>query len=201
MGYINGQEVSSSYRFGNPEITEFPPTRDYYYVKHNGVSATGVEYIVELKYVDMDEMRSYLHKYLDKPKILGNWELMNHWIQNMWEALYNPLRLLRRADGKLGIMHGHHRFRLLDAMNSNRVWCYELVAMTNKTGKMNYPPEIRILMLKNERPPRRGTVKVTCQSCGESTKWKRKTIDRVSDVRLYCVSCGAENPYPWPGRL
>ena len=126
---------------------------------------------------------------------------MNLWIANMWEALYNPLHLWAKPDGSLGIMQGHHRFRLLDAMKANKVWHYRLDAPGHKIGDLCLPSEVRELMRGNERAPRKGTVSGVCVVCGKHTRWRRETIDRVNNIKMYCLLCGAENTYPWRGQI
>lgn len=194
-------KVTPNYVFNNPHIEEVPPQRDFYFIEHRGETSKGIEYHLKLDSVETTELRKHLTKHLDVPPLLGNWDLMNHWITNMGEALYNPLWLWIKSDGALGIIHGHHRFRLLNKMDAERVWFYGLRAKHYKIGKLLIPPKIRGLMDENERAPRRGTVSGICESCGKRTGWTKKTIDRVSDVRMYCKICGAENPYPWPGQI
>ena len=193
------RKVAPNYVFNNPRIKEIPPQRDYYLVEHRGVTSRGVEYHLKLDSVEIGELRKYLSSRLDVPPLLGNWDLMNCWIANMWEALYNPLWLWIKPAGGFGIIHGHHRFRLLNKMDAEKVWFYGLEAEHYKIGKLLVPPETRQLMRENDRVPRRGTVSGVCESCGKRTGWAKKTVDRVSDVRMYCKIGGAENPYPWSG--
>ena len=180
---------------------EAPPQRDYHYIEHVGVTSRDIKYVLKLDSVEIEALRDCLTSPLDVPELLGDWVLMNHWIQNMWEALYNPLWLWYNPNGDLGIIHGHHRFRLLNAMDAERVWFYGLEAEHYKIGHLLVPLEIKQLMNENDRAPRRGTVSGVCEACGKKTGWAKKTFNRVSDVRMYCKVCGAENPYPWPGQI
>ena len=193
--------VVPNYVFNNPHIKELPPQRDFSYIVHCGFSSRDVEYCLELDSVAIGELRECLRSSLDVPTLLGNWDLMNVWIGNMWEALYNPIWLWLKPGGGFGIIHGHHRFRLLNKMDVERVWFYGLDARHYKIGKLMIPADVRQLMQGNDRAPRRGTVSGVCESCGERTRWSLKTFDRVTDVRMFCKVCGAENPYPWPGQI
>ena len=188
--------------FGNQHIKRFPPPRLYYPVEFSGISSKGVEYKVSLLPISMDRMRKDLEgRAFDRPVIQGNWDLMRIWIDNMWDALYNPLELWLKPDGKLGIIKGHHRFRLLDAMDANQFWAYVLEASGYKIGERDPPPAIKETILKNELPPRKGTRSGVCEHCGQETRWRMKTIVRGKNVRMICLKCGKENPYPWNGEL
>ena len=194
-------KITPNFVFRNPRIEQIPPQRDYNYVEHTGVTSKDIEYHLCLDSIEIEKPRSWFTSPLDVPKLLGNWDLMNHWIHNMWEALYNPLWMWLKPNNTIGIIHGHHRFRLLNAMDAEKIWFYGVKAVHYKIGNWLIPTEKVQLMRENDRPPRKGTVFGVCESCGQSTKWRKKTFDRVSDVRLYCQECGVENPYPWPGRL
>ena len=193
--------ITPDFKFRNPHIKEIPPHRDYHSIEHIGKTSRGIEYHLKLDSVEIENLRSWFTSPLDVPKLFGDWELMNHWIHNMWEALYNPLWMWVKPNGTLGIIHGHHRFRLLNAMDAEKVWFYGVKAEHYKIGKWLIPVEKVRFMKENDRAPRRGTIFGTCGTCGQETKWIRKTFDRVSDVRLYCRKCDAENPYPWPGQI
>ena len=195
------RELDTDYTFHNQSIDRVPPQRTYQPFSHKGESSKGVTYMLTLKQIPLKEMKQSIRDYLSAPPIQGDWDLMNEWIGNMGEALYNPLWLWEKSPKRYGIMHGHHRYRLLTAMDAESVWAYVLTAQHHKIGNLNIPPEKRQVMTLNDRPPINGTVRGVCSSCGVATRWVKKTYDRVSDVRLYCSSCGAENPYPWRGRL
>lgn len=191
----------TDYVFHNPNIEETPPPRQLKYVEHLGRSTEDINYCLKLTQIRLNEMKPFLSKPLDVPKRLGNWGLMNEWIRNMWEALYNPINTWRNPQRGWGIIKGHHRFRLLDAMEVESFYAYELTAKHYKIGDLNLPPRVTELMKGNDRAPRKGTVNGICETCGKNAKWIHKTFDRVSDVKLYCNHCGAENPHPWRGQI
>ena len=194
-------EVHPEYVFHNPNIEETPPQRCYQRFNHEGVSSQGIEYRLTLKQIPLTEMKKSIRDHLSAPPLRGDWKLMNEWIRNMWEAAYNPLWVWEKSPGRYGIIHGHHRYRLLTAMDAEEVWAYALTAKHYKIGNLNIPPEKKQVMTLNDRPPVKGTVRGVCESCGATTRWAKKTHDRVADVRMYCSACGAENPYPWRGQI
>jgi len=187
--------------FKNPHLVKTPPERPLYQVYHEGVSSKHVPYMLRLTPIKMSETRKHIKDELSAPRILGNWDLMNEWVENMWEALYNPIWLWKKPKGGYGVMHGHHRYRLLDAMSPVMINAYVLDARHYKIGDLQLPPRVKELMKLNDREPVRGTVSGVCIHCGYEGRWSKKTFNRISDVRLYCKSCEGENPYPWRGRL
>lgn len=191
----------TDYRFSNPRIERIPPPRELYPVNYSGISSLGIPFTFNLQSITVSNFRGGLN-HIAVPKRLGNWTLMNEWIGNMWEALYNPIWLWLYKD-KYYIVHGNHRFRLLDAMGAERIYAYIQVndGDTYKIGAVNLDAENEANRLANERPPKIGNVRGVCVKCGEKTRWVRKTFNVVSDVRLYCKACGAENPYPWRGQI
>lgn len=193
--------VEPDYNFKNPHIEKIPPTRMLHPLEHTGVTTKDIEYTLKLESIKTSVLRKHLTKPLDAPKLLGDWELMNEWIGNMWEALYNPIWLWKKPDNGFGVIHGHHRFRLLNKMDAERIWYYGLTAKHYKIGKLQIPVEKKQLMNQNERAPIKGTVSGTCESCGQHQRWIRKTFNRVNDVRMYCRICEEENPYPWRGQI
>ena len=193
--------IEPNYIFKNQHIKNIPPPRTYHPINHTGVSTKNIHYKITLESIPRVEFKKHLHNALDVPKRLGDWDLMNEWIENMWEALYNPIWIYKNPNGKLGVMHGHHRFRLLDAMRSNVVWAYMLTADRSKIGNLQIPVETKNLMTQNDVAPIKGTVSGVCESCGQHQRWVRKTFNRVNDVRMYCRICGEENPYPWRGQI
>lgn len=195
-----GGEFNSGMEFGNKYIKEAPFPRDYFYVGWEGTVGDKT-FKIEFKKITMDEFHElYRHRERDLPRIQGNWETMNIWIKNIWDALYNPVTLMPvNARRRLGIVHGHHRLRLLDAMDVNHFWYYEVSA---KVGRRKLPREITDIMQMNDEPPRRGTVSGSCIHCGENTRWKKVTSkSKLTGVKMFCMKCGEENPYPYPGRL
>ena len=144
------------------------------------------------------------------PPIRGNQSLMNQWIDNMWEALYNPIWQLRLHPGKgrkYAVISGQHRLRLLDAMDVNHLWFYDVSypdyePFRWRVGSSDLPRELRVIVGKNNRPPVNGTLNGVCGYCGERASWKKVTVgSKLDGVHLYCKRCGGENPYPWPGLL
>jgi len=145
--------------------------------------------------------------------VVGNWKLMNYWIESLWEALYNPITQLlfppeeaKKRHRKWAVIAGQHRLRLLDAMGINELWFYE--ADYPGFGQFDWRITERDLSEKtqeiyrsNHRAPRRGTMSGTCRHCGENTSWKKETYHKLWDVRMKCKKCGRYNSYPYPGRL
>ena len=161
--------------FNNSHIKRFPEPRDYYYVYHKGKNFT-----FELCKVSMEQVR----KECRLVKVLGDWDNMQVWIDNFWEALYNPVWLLQRV--KLGVLHGHHRTRLLDAMDANHIWCY---VVDKKITSKVLPRRVRGLMRRNNRNPKYGNRSGVCVKCGKKTRFKKRTFNKVADVRMYCLKC------------
>jgi len=203
-------EIEPNIEFWNPHVKEIPPARKYFYLEHSG-DQRGHPFSVTLNKITMDELReNYKNRKIDMPLLQGNWELMNHWITNMWEAVYNPiwqLQLHPGKDRKYAVISGQHRLRLLDAMDVNHIWFYDVeypdyVPFRWRIGRRDLPPDLQRIVSKNERPPRKGTMSGTCEHCGQHTSWKKRTIgSKLDGVHMYCKKCGEENPYPWPGRL
>ncbi len=205
-----GDEIEPGIVFQNPHIKELPPARKYFYLKFSG-DQRGHPFTVEFNRISMEELReNYAHRGIDMPKLHGNWGLMNHWISNMWGALYNPiwqLQLHPDKGRKYAVISGQHRLRLLDAMDVNHIWFYDVVypdyePFRWRIGRRDLPGDLQQIVLDNERPPRKGTMSGMCESCYQHTSWKKKTIgSKLDGVHMYCKKCGAENKYPWPGRL
>ena len=205
----NGDEIQSDIVFHNPHIKEVPPSRPYYYVEYSG-EHRGHPFSVKFNKITMGELReNYKNRRIDMPLIQGNWGRMNLWIENMWEALYNPiwqLQLRPEADRKYAIISGHHRFRLLDAMDASHIWFFDVSYPSYEAGRWRVgiaqlPKHLNKIAHMNSLPPLRGTMSGVCDHCGKNTSWKLKTINKIDDVRMFCPKCGRENPYPWPGRL
>lgn len=193
--------IETNYNFRNPHIDKTPPNRSLHPVDHIGVTSKDIPYHLKLESIKISELRKHLRHPLDVPKLLGDWDLMNEWIANMWEALYNPIWLWVKPDSGLGVIHGHHRFRLLNKMDAETVWYYGFTASHRKIGKLNIPAENAALIQQNERAPIHGTIEGVCETCGKFQRWVKKTFNRINDVRMYCRLCGTENPYPWRGQI
>ncbi len=193
--------IDPDYNFRNPYIDKTPPTRLLHPVEHRGVTSKGIPYHLKLTSVKTSVLRKHFHSPLDVPKLLGDWDLMNYWVSNMWEALYNPIWLWVKPSGGRGVIHGHHRFRLLNKMDAETMWFYALDAEHHKIGDLQIPVQVKQLLKENDRAPIRGTIRGTCNICGKSQRWVKKTLNRVNDVRMYCRLCGSENPYPWRGQI
>ena len=205
MGYVNGQEIEMGIRFRNQEIVKIPPQRVLRYLNYRGFSK-GKPFHVHLTSAPMKEIREcFGARKIDLPPVVGNWDTMNIWINNMWEALYNPVKLLKHRERKWAIMDGCHRLRLLDAMDADLVWFYEYkyeYARNDwRVPNSSLPRIILTIMERNNKPPRHGTYSGTCKNCGKSVKWSRPGMGKLIKDIQYCSVCGAENPYPYPGRL
>ena len=204
------REIEPDMVFQNKFIKQIPPSRNYYGFEYSG-DQRGYPYSVSFNKISMKNLReNYKHRKIDMPEIQGNWELMNHWIQNMWEALYNPIWQLQswpESGRKYAVISGQHRLRLLDAMDVNHLWFYDVYYPSYESGRWrigrsDLPKELRDIVTKNERPPRKGTMSGICEHCGQQTSWKKKTIgSKLDGVHMYCKKCGEENQYPWFGRL
>jgi len=189
-----------------------PPERDYYYVYYEGTKRGGKPFNVELVKLNFEDVQwSFRKRAIDLPPKKGNYELMQHWIDNMWEALYNPIWLLKLRPGDKhlrtwAVVSGQHRLRLMDAMEPNHIWVYVseygYERFDWRITRQDVSKKIRSIMELNDRPPRKGTMSGRCESCGELTAWKKVTVgSKLDGVHMYCKKCGEENPYPWPGRL
>ena len=206
MGYTNGEEIEMGIRFRNPKIEVTPPQRNLRYVECVGVTR-GYPYTMKMKKVRMEDVGKSMKK-TDVPPVLGNWDNMNLWIRNMWEALYNPVKLLNHKERRWAVMDGCHRIRLLDAMDADTIWIYEFDYEYEigrwRVAMSDIPTEAKIIMGFNDRSPVLGTVGGKCIHCGENTSWTRKAANKntrlVQEIQ-FCKRCGGENPYPYPGRL
>ena len=192
-----GELFDPDIQFANDAIDVIPPTRQYRYVIWTG-EVDQKPCHVEMKCIPFETFHKQISRRSSLPPIQGNWDKMNVWIKNIWEALYNPVTLYRFHERRIGIVHGHHRLRLMHAMGVNHIWYYDL---SLRVGRRKFPRRINRLMRSNDRRPRVGTVSGVCESCKRKTKWKRVTFNRISDVRMYCKKCGEETLYPYPGVL
>lgn len=193
--------IKTNYNFRNQHIEKTPPTRPLHLVDHHGVTSKDISYHLYLDSVKTSVLRKQFHNPLDMPRLLGDWVLMNEWIINMWEALYNPIWLWVKPDKTYGVIHGHHRFRLLNKMDAETIWFYALDSEHHKIGDLKLPSLIKQAMKSNDRAPIQGTVSGPCHTCGKHQRWIKKTYNRVNDVRMYCRRCGTENQYPWRGQI
>ena len=200
--------ITPNYIFNNPAIQRLPPQRDYFPVECRGEK--NGPFTFRLTSAPMDDIRyNFRKRRMDLPPVEGNWGNMQVWIDNMWEALFNPVWLLvlrEEAGRKYAIIDGVHRLRLLDAMDATRVWFYEAnypgyATHAWRITSADLPPVTRSLVQQNRCTPRWGSRRGTCVHCGTETTWKKKTVNRLSDIRMYCRACGEENPYPYPGML
>lgn len=205
MGFVNGEEIEMGIKFGNPNIKNIPPQRHLTYLEYSGVHNLK-PFHISLERTRMNDIRDcFKDRKMDLPTVEGNWDLMNIWIDNMWTALYNPIKLLKHKQRKWAIIDGCHRLRLLDAMDADIVWFYEYTYAYGpgdwRVSDSSLPSDIKEILRKNNRIPRKGTISGICNSCSTITNWSRPNMKKISKEVQYCVKCGAENPYPYPGRL
>ena len=138
------------------------------------------------------------------PPLQGNWGNVKTWVENMWEAMYNPLWMRKYEEGnkrrwKYGVFDGHHRLRLFDALGANCIWAY-----VQNVKHFEKPSWVRSITLKNVREPRQGVRSGACPHCGlKHVKYKilHKPNHRLMGGKLECNQCGGEIPYPWAGVL
>ena len=208
-----GEQFDPEIEFYNEHIQRLPPRRDYGYVFYEGTKHEGDCFNVDLVKIKFEDLRwNFKHRQIDLPSRSGDHELMQHWIDNMWEALYNPIWMLALREGdkhkrKWAVISGQHRLRLMDAMNPNHIWVY--LSEYPSYGRFKWritrgdvSKEVHEIMGQNDRAPKKGTVKGICEHCGKETRWRKLTVgSKLDGVHMYCRICGGENPYPWPGRL
>ena len=175
----------------NPYIKEVPPKRELHSVTYRNNDLW-----FGLTKMPMDVIRKNCKR--DLPELQGNHDNMNLWISNIWEALWNPCWILLKPNGRYGIMHGHHRMRLFDAMDADNVWCY---VMNQKVGIKELPRNVVVKLRENDRVPCMGSRVGKCPRCKADVRFRKKTFNKLFDVRMSCPACGADDLYPYPERL
>ena len=196
----NGEVLKHNIVFSMMDL-ELPSPRDYHYFEYY----QGDSYI-RLEKLSMDVMRKEFtsRKNYEMPPVLGNKKLLELWVENMCEAMYNPLWMRRFEDHKkgykLGIFDGHHRLRLFDALGANYIWGF-----IQNVRHMETPTPIMNIRKLNMKEPNKGTKIGVCTHCGQKTRWTFKRESghdhRLLGAKMICLKCDKENPYPWPGRL
>ena len=203
--------------FSNP-VRNMPPQRQFYNIQHEGESFWK-GYTFKFARVPMKVIRENFAKYRrDLPVFQGNMELLEYWIESIWEALYNPIWLRwvkpedfldhpnekkRRPPPDLDyqLLHGHHRIRMLDALDANHIWVYMCTGHHHGSDR---PQRLRELLKLNDRSPRRGTRAAICTNCGSSCAVSSKKFNEFNIKRWYtCKYCGHfDDTYqPYPERI
>jgi DNA-directed RNA polymerase subunit RPC12/RpoP len=212
----NVKKVPLDITFHNP-VERMPPQRELYNIQHRGFSKnTGRPYTYRLARLDMEDVRENFAKYKrDLPAFQGNMELVQYWVDSMWGAMYNPVMMRyvmpedfldhpRERKRKpppdiwYQLLHGHHRLRLLDALDANHIWVY--MATGHHHGH-DLPADVRTLRKLDARIPKRGTRNTTCEKCGTEAPVSSKKHNDFNIDRWYtCPRCNYKNlnyqPYP-----
>lgn len=197
---MSGGTIDSHIRFGVTDI-ELPPTRGYY-----NVNCTGGDTYFRLECFSMDFIREEFRSRAsyELPPVQGNWDNVQLWVDNLWEAMYNPLWMRKYEDGSIGkrwdygVFDGHHRMRLFDALDANCIWGY-----VQNIKHFVRPSWVKNILISNKRSPRRGTFSGPCPKCREDVRYKAYPQEnhRLIGGILKCSRCGEIIDYPWPGVL
>jgi hypothetical protein len=191
--------VPHGIEFGVKDI-ELPPPRDYYFIQNIEGEKS---YVLQL--FTMDEIREEFSNRTsyEMPPVQGNWDNVKVWVENMWEAMYNPLWFRwydppNKRGWSHGVFDGHHRMRLFDALDANVVWAY-----VQNVRHFPQPSWVRELKRLNARPPRKGTHEGDCPTCNRRVSYKvyNQPNHRLMGGILKCSRCGTVVDYPWPGVL
>ena len=191
--------VSHGIEFGVTTI-ELPSPRDY----HDVNCIQGDSYF-RLQRFSMEHIREEFsdRAHYELPPVQGNWDNVKLWVNNMWEAMYNPLWIRKYEPGSgrswnYGVFDGHHRLRLFDALDANCIWGY-----VQNIKHFVRPTWVKDVMKANLKDPRRGTYLGPCPECKINVKYKAYPQDnhRLIGGILKCSICGTIIDYPWPGVL
>ncbi len=148
----------------------------------------GVRHTIFHRKIPMKEIRQRLTRPLPPIKR----DKLQVWVDNIWEALYNPVWLIRRGK-RLDVKDGWHRLRILNALKIEYVLC---VLCTPGVKTVDIPACFKVVNKKNLHPPRYGRVLGVCSGCGKRVRYKR--LVKGGRLRIYCPECGVEVPYPYP---
>lgn len=180
---------------------ELPPQREYV-----PVDCVDGDAFFKLQRFDMDFMREEFRNrsHYEMPPVQGNWDNVRTWVENMWEAMYNPLWMRKyeppnKRGWNYGIFDGHHRLRLFDALGADSIWAY-----VQNVKHFPRPDWVKNILAENNRNPRKGVFGGSCPHCNK-TKVKYKVLPkpnhRLMGGKLVCGECGGEIEYPWAGVL
>ncbi len=194
----------------------FPP-RKMYPVHIAGVNRDprseyfNTRWSIDLIAVPMESVR-LLFKF-KSPRTPESRRNLQVWVNNLGEALYNPLwwrifpggkdypprgggRWPHRQHPYIDRVHGTHRIRALEALDANFVWVYFQVGAPSRV-----PRSELYQMKRNERPPTVSTTTGNCENCGARIQWEGGR-DLTKSTKYVCKACGhhGERPpvYPEP---
>ena len=154
-------------------------------------------YYFKTELIDMNIIRENCKR--DLPTLEGNWDNSQFWLDNLWEALYNPIWILRKEESKIGILKGHHRMRMFDALDADKVLCY--VTDRKDLSIKKLPREVVRIIKLNRKNPNLGNCAGICPKCKQLAKFKKITRHKLFDVIMICTKCGSDDIYTYPGRL
>lgn len=182
-------------------VKKYPPFKTIGFSDYIEGAKAGSKFILTLKKMDTQFIKDNgTDGFLSSPPKHNDWGLMNEWIMSMWEALYNPIFIINEMKGRITIYDGQHRFRLLNNMGAEHLYCYELITDMFNIGDLALPIEVENKIRQNDRPPINTTVIGHCKGCGRETRWWLEKHDRVNWV-LNCSKCRYKRPYPWSGEV
>lgn len=204
--------------YGNP-VKEMPVQRPLLNIQYEGIGFTGKIFTFKLAKMEMGSIRENFSKYRrDLPPFMGRMDLLQYWVESIWDALYNPvwMRWVRHEDflehpnpkkrGRVPnieyqLLHGHHRIRIFNALNANHIWVYMCTGHHHGSDLPDWAKETRRM---NTRAPVRGTRGTTCTNCGIGVSVSSKKYNDFNIKRWYrCKKCGHyDDTYqPYPERL
>lgn len=209
--------VDLDIEFGNP-VERMPPQRQLHNVQYEGMGFSGRTFSFRLARIGMDVVRENFKKYpRDLPPFQGRMDYLQYWVVSMWEAMFNPMwfRWVRPEDfihhpqerkrGRIPnldyqLLHGHHRIRLLDALDASHLWVY---MCTGHHHGPDLPAEYKRLRALADRPPLRGTRTAMCEECGQPSPVSSRKFNEFNIKRWYTCKCGhiGEGYQPYPERL
>jgi hypothetical protein len=183
------------------EGIEYPPLRDYHPV--NYVSG---DHYYRLECFTMEHMREeYSNRTAyELPPLQGDLDNVKRWVKNMWDAIYNPIWVLRyeppnKRGWNEGVFDGHHRLRLFDALNANCIWAY-----VQNISHLDRPQWVKDIQIKNNKAPIQGVFGGACHHCDKTRvkyRIRHKPNHKLMGGKLVCGECEGEIEHPWSGVL
>ena len=215
---VNVESVDLDIVFANP-VERMPPQRGFHNIQVEDVGFWEGGYTFRLARIGMDVLRENFSAYRrDLPPFQGRMDLLEYWIESIGEALFNPIwmRWVRDVDFlehpnpkkrgripniKYQLLHGHHRIRMLDALDPNHIWVYMVTGHHHGRDRSS---ELRRVLKLNDRVPLRGTRTAICSQCGTQCRVSSRKFNEFNIKRWYtCKACGHfDDTYqPYPERL